>query len=230
MTCRLNVVVPACVSLLHALFVPAVPAVAAEDAEAERRWGEAIAAFEESDRKAPPPEDGILFVGSSSIRLWDLEDFFPDLPVINRGFGGSQVSDTVHFADRIVLPYKPRIVVLYAGDNDIAAGESPDQVAADFRQLARIINEKLPRTRIVYIAIKPSIARWKLYDAMRQANEQIQALCERDGRLTFVDIATPMLGEDGRPRQELFADDGLHLNKEGYRLWSSLVKPHLDGF
>lgn len=208
-----------------------ISAVAAEDdnaaAEAERRWGGAIRAFEEADRRDPPPPNGILFVGSSSIRLWKLDKHFPNLPVINRGFGGSQVSDTLHFADRIVVPYRPLIVVLYAGDNDIAAGESPEQVADDFQRLVRKIHERLPQTRIAFIAIKPSLARWELYDKMRDANERIRAICEENERLTFIDIAAPMLGDDGWPRKELFADDGLHLNEEGYRLWTEIVTPHL---
>jgi lysophospholipase L1-like esterase len=211
------------------LDVVSAASVQADDAaaEAEKRWGEAIRAFEEADRESPPAEDGVLFVGSSSIRLWKLDEHFPDLSFINRGFGGSQVSDTLHFADRIVLPYRPRVVVLYAGDNDIAAGEPPEQVVKDFSQLVATIHGELPRARIVFIAIKPSIARWELYEKMKAANDRIESLCEEDERLAFVDVAAPMLGQDGQPRKELFIDDGLHLSEAGYRLWSKLVRPHL---
>jgi lysophospholipase L1-like esterase len=207
-------------------------ALAAEEdaaaAEAERRWAEAIRAFEKADRRDPPPQHGVLFVGSSSVRLWKLDEHFPEMPVINRGFGGSQVSDTLHFADRIVLPYRPRLVVLYAGDNDIAAGESPAQVTDDFKRLVLTIHAELPQTRVAFISIKPSIARWNLYDKMRDANERIRAICEDNERLTFIDVATPMLGDDGRPRKDLFADDGLHLSDTGYRLWTMIVTPHLQ--
>lgn len=215
----------AVVAVLH---IASATVHADDAAEAEKRWGDAIAAFETADRKMPPPENGILFVGSSSIRLWKLDEHFPGLPVINRGFGGSQVSDTLHFAERIVLPYRPRVIVLYAGDNDIAAGEPPEQVVEDFQQLVATIHRELPNTRIVFIAIKPSIARWKLYEKMNAANEHIEKHCEGDDRLRFVDVAAPMLGQDGRPREELFVDDGLHLSDAGYRLWTKLVRPHLD--
>jgi lysophospholipase L1-like esterase len=196
-------------------------ASAGEDAaaaEAERQWGEAIRAFEDADRRDPPPPGGILFVGSSSIRLWKLDEHFPDLPVINRGFGGSQISDTLHFADRIILPYKPRIVVLYAGDNDIAAGETPEHVAGDFLKLLAKVHDALPETQVAFISIKPSIARWSLYDKMKEANDRIKSHCDEDERLTFIDVATPMLGGDGHPRSELLADDGLHLSETGYEL------------
>lgn len=192
------------------------------------RWESVIQNFEEQDRTAPPSQGGILFVGSSSIRLWDLEKYFPELQPLNRGFGGSQVEDSVYFADRIVLPYEPRIIVMYAGDNDIAAGKSPDEVHGDFQEFVRIVHEKLPETRIVYVSIKPSIKRWNLVSRMRAANELISASCAGDERLTFVDIDPPMMGEDGRPRRELFARDGLHLSPAGYELWSELIRPHLN--
>ena len=190
-------------------------------------WETDIRQFEEQDRKAPPAKGGILFIGSSSIRLWDLSRDFPDIQPINRGFGGSQIADSIHFADRIVLPYEPRTVVMYAGDNDIAAGKTPQQVHQDFVTFTQVVHKQLPDTRIVYIAIKPSLQRWKLVDTMREVNALIQATCQDDERLEFVDIDTPMIGDDGKPRPELFAKDGLHLSDEGYKLWTSLVRPHL---
>ena len=136
----------------------------AEEKRDFSRWEKAIAAFEEQDAKKPPPQNAIVFVGSSSVRLWKLQKSFPDLQTINRGFGGSQIVDSVHFAERIILKHEPRIVALYAGDNDIAAGKSPTQVAADFKQFVKSVRIMLPKTRIIFIAIKPSIKRWNLGD------------------------------------------------------------------
>ncbi len=192
------------------------------------RWEKSIAAFEEKDRTSPPPHNAVLFVGSSSIRFWDVKKSFPDLEVINRGFGGSELADSVRFADRIVLPYEPRTVVLYAGDNDLASGKTPEQVAEDFRQFAKVVNERLPKARIIFLSIKPSPARWKLVDKSRTANELIAGQCKADPRLKFLDVGTSLLGADGKPRPELFRQDGLHLNAKGYEIWASLLKPHLQ--
>lgn len=203
------------------------PAVKKAPADPFARWEKAIAAFEEQDRKALPPKNGIVFVGSSSIRLWKLDESFPDLDVINRGFGGSQLADAVHFAERIVLKHEPRLVVLYAGDNDITAGKTPEQVFADFQEFVATVHAKLPETRIVYIPIKPSLKRWSLFDKMQRANDLIAEFCRQDERLASADIVTPMLGDDGKPRPELFAEDGLHLSAKGYELWTSVVTPHV---
>jgi lysophospholipase L1-like esterase len=196
-------------------------------ADGANRWDEAIRKFEEQDAAKPPAPGGVVFVGSSSIRMWDLKKSFPDLAAVNRGFGGSQLADAVHFAHRIVTPYKPRLVVLYAGDNDIAAGKSPEQVVADFRRFVKTVREKSPEARIAYIAIKPSLKRWSLVEKMREANRQIAAIAERDERLHFVDIDAPMIGEDRMPRPELYARDGLHLSEEGYQVWSERLRPVL---
>ena len=200
----------------------------AEPEKDPSRYESAIRTFEEQDRKQPPPTEGILFIGSSSIRGWKLEPYFPDLPVINRGFGGSHIADSIAFAERIVLPYRPRVIVLYAGDNDVASGKSPERVLADYKAFVAKVHKSLPKTRIVFIAVKPSISRWKLVDTMRQANRLIQAATEKDERQVFVDVDTPMIGPDGKPRKELFKSDGLHLNDTGYELWAKLVKPHLN--
>lgn len=193
----------------------------------ENRWEPKIQQFQARDREQMPPAGGILFIGSSSIVGWDLDRYFPDLPVINRGFGGSQIADSVHFAPRIVFPYKPKTVVLYAGDNDINAGKTPQQVLADFRQFVEVVHSALPKTKIVFIAIKPSIRRWHLIESIREANRLVQAVVAEDDRLVYVDIDAPSIGEDGKPRPELLKSDGLHLNADGYQLWSSLVRPHL---
>jgi lysophospholipase L1-like esterase len=191
------------------------------------RWEPQIKAFEEQDAKNPPPRDAVLFVGSSSIRLWKLSDWFPKRTTINRGFGGSQLADSVFYAERIVTKHKPRVVVLYAGDNDLAGGKSPQQVAGDFAAFLAKVHSELPETMIVYIGIKPSLARWKLIDQVRDANRRIQSIAELHANVAFVDVEPAMLNAAGQPREELFVKDGLHLTPAGYEVWTSLVAPHL---
>jgi lysophospholipase L1-like esterase len=189
------------------------------------KWEQTIAQFEAQDQKSPPPKDAVLFVGSSSIRLWDLKQSFPELATINRGFGGSQMSDVVCYAGRIITAYRPRRIVLYEGDNDLAAKETPDQVAADFDQLLKIVRADLPTTPLVVIGAKPSPKRWAIIDQQRQLNRLLAERCTKDGHATFLDVEKPMLGTDGQPKANIFRDDNLHLNAEGYKLWTSLLSP-----
>ncbi|MCC6408471.1 MAG: hypothetical protein IT453_15015 [Planctomycetes bacterium] len=191
------------------------------------QWEEAIRAFEAADAAAPPPSGANLFLGSSSIRLWDLRADFEGFACVQRGFGGSEVADSVRYASRIALPYEPRVIVFYAGDNDIANGKDPERVLADFRELVELVHRALPDTRIVFISIKPSVQRWALAESMRRANELVRALAERDPAVEFVDVWPAMLGADGRPRAEYFMEDGLHLSRDGYRAWAELVRPWL---
>lgn len=186
-----------------------------------KRWEPQIAAFEKADSKDPPPKDAILFVGSSSIRGWKLKKYFPELKTINRGFGGSQMSDSLHYADRIVIPHRPKAIVVYAGDNDIAKGKSPEVVARDYQAFVKKVRGELPNVRVLFIAIKPSLKRWKLIEDIRKANKMISKLTSEDPLQEFIDIDTPMLGGDGKPRKELFVKDGLHLSHAGYVLWSN---------
>jgi lysophospholipase L1-like esterase len=199
-------------------------AAGTERALAESRWEADIQAFEAQDRVSPPPQGAILFVGSSSIRLWKTARDFADLPTINRGFGGSEMSDVVAFLDRIVLPYAPEDIVLYEGDNDIAKGKTAQRVFRDYRAFVDGVHANLPRARIHFIAIKPSLARWKLVETMRAANALVRAETENDPRLGYLDVDTPMLGTDGKPRPELFIDDGLHLSEAGYAIWNEVVR------
>ena len=191
------------------------------------RWEKEIAAFEAKDMAAPPPRDAVLFAGSSSIRQWNPKKSFPDLAVINRGFGGSEIADSTHFAPRIIIKAQPRVIIFYAGDNDVANGKTAELVSDDFKDFADLIHKELPKTKIVFISIKPSPARWKMVDAQRKANELIEAYCKKNDYITYLDAATPMLGEDGKPRPELFGKDGLHMSDKGYELWVSLLKPYL---
>src|SRR5688500_13979359 len=185
--------------------LPACPSHAVRPAHApspaESPFEKEIRAFDASDAKRPPTSGGVLFVGSSSIRLWTtLAKDFPELPVINRGFGGSQIADSIRYAPRIVLPYRPKTIVLYAGDNDIAEGKSPEQVLTDFKAFVETVRAELPTTRILFISIKPSTARWHLIDKIRDANRLVREFTAKGERLGFIDIFTPMLGDDGKPR------------------------------
>jgi lysophospholipase L1-like esterase len=199
----------------------------ADDKPNFSKWEKEIAAFEVKDKGKAPPKNGIVFVGSSSIRLWDLKKSFQDVELINRGFGGSQIADSVHFADRLIVKYQPRLVIFYAGDNDIAAGKSPEQVSEDFKSLVKVIHKDLPKTKIVFIAIKPSPSRFALIEKQQKANTLIETYCKKDERLVYLDVVKPLLGDDGKPRRDLFQKDGLHLNAEGYKLWASILKPEL---
>jgi len=203
-------------------------ALQAQPQTASSKWETEIRAFEAADKTNPPPHDAILFVGSSTIRLWKtLAQDFHEFKVVNRGFGGSQIVDSVALAERIIVPCRPRMVVLYAGDNDIAAGKPPEEVFADFKAFVAKVQSALPKARIAFISIKPSPSRWHLVNKIKTANKMIDAFCRQDERLIFVDVFTPMLGTDGQPRPELFLEDRLHMNAAGYALWTELIKPRL---
>ena len=191
-------------------------------------WAAEIAKFEAADQAAPFPPGGIVFVGSSSIRMWDLAASFPGRPVLNRGFGGTQILDSVRHVDRLVIRHKPATVVFYAGDNDLSAGRTPQQVLADFEAFVARVQAALPATRIAFIAIKPSIARWALIARVREANRLVREVCDRDDRLGFVDVDAAMIGWDGQPRPELFVKDGLHMSPKGYEIWNMLVRPFIE--
>ncbi|MCY4594506.1 MAG: SGNH/GDSL hydrolase family protein [Bryobacterales bacterium] len=192
------------------------------------RWEGAIRAFEESDRANPPPEGGIVFLGSSSFRRWDLDKSFPGRGLINRGFGGSQMADALRYLDRIVLPLKPRILLLYEGDNDLASGKSPETVASEFHEMVARVHAALPATKIVFVGIKPSIRRWNLIGSIREANARVRTVTESSELLVYIDVDAPLLGDDGEPRPDLFVEDGLHLSAAGYAIWTELVAPHLE--
>ncbi len=193
------------------------------------RWESAIREFEEIDRTNPPPRRAIIFVGSSSIRLWkSLARDFQEFPVVNRGFGGSELSDSVEFFERIVQPHAPRQIVLYAGTNDINAGEEPEQVLADFKVFVAKVRKALPRTRVSFIAIAPNPARWAKVGKFKRANSLIREYCETEALLDFIDVYTPMLDAEGRPKAGIYTSDRLHMNAEGYKLWAQLVRPYLN--
>jgi lysophospholipase L1-like esterase len=188
-----------------------------------------IQAFEAVDKASPPPQNAILLIGSSSIRKWtNAPAQFPDHRLIMRGFGGSYLSDSVAFLNRIVIPYRPKLVLLYAGDNDIAGGKTPEQVFADFQEFVARTQAALPEARIAYLSIKPSPSRTRFMERFKTTNRLIQEFCQDNPKLIYVDVFTPMTTADGQPRPELFVSDRLHLNVEGYKLWAGIVKPVLE--
>lgn len=189
-----------------------------------------IRAFEIQDHFGGLVQRPILFIGSSSIRLWtSLKQDFPHERVLNRGFGGSQISDSVGFVERIVVPYAPPLIVMYAGTNDIDAGKSAAVVAADFQAFTARVWSHLPHTQIAYISIAPNPARWHEVDRVRAANSRIAAACQADPRLHFIDVFPHMLGPDGKPRDDLFVEDHLHMNRRGYEVWIPLVRETIEG-
>lgn len=192
------------------------------------RFEEEISRFEEFDSKNSFPEDAILFVGSSSIRMWKTADAFPEMPVINRGFGGSHFSDLQYYYDELVLPYNPSVVVLYEGDNDVASGKSNDQVFEDYLEFTDRLISDFPDARLVFVPIKPSSSRWELWPQMKEANQRIKEHIDQNDQFYYVDLATPLLGSDGTPNDSLFLDDLLHLNEDGYAKWNAAIRPTLE--
>ncbi len=193
------------------------------------RFEDDIERFEESDRLKAPPEGAVLCIGSSSMRMWHdriREDLSP-LTLITRGFGGSTMNDLLHYTDRIVLPYQPRAIVVYEGDNDVAQGVTPAVIKETFRAFVGKVHADLPECRIYLLSIKPSISRWTMWPDMQEANRLLATDCAGDERLTFVDIGAGMLDDSGTPRKKLFKADDLHMNRAGYELWREVIKPVL---
>jgi len=191
------------------------------------RFETAIQTFETWDRKNSFPADAMLFVGSSSVRMWATAESFPKKAIINRGFGGSHVSDVNFYFDRVVKPYSPSSLFLYAGDNDIGGGKNAERVLADFKSFVAMVEMAAVDTRIHYLSIKPSKARWKHWPEMFRANQLIRDWSHQKANVTYVDMASVLLGEDGKP-MDVFIDDGLHLNELGYELWAETISPYLD--
>ncbi|HEY8994841.1 MAG TPA: GDSL-type esterase/lipase family protein [Lacunisphaera sp.] len=209
-------------TLVTVLHFPAT-ALAAPNA-----WAKEIDHLTAADAANPPPAGGVVFVGSSSIRLWTtLAQDFPGIPTINRGFGGSELADSVFYADRLVIPYRPRLVVLFAGTNDLKNGKSPETVLADFKAFRAKLHTALPETRLIYIAITLAPSRAQFHEHMRTANRLIASDIATDPRCTFVDINPAMVGPDGVIPDSLFVQDRLHLNREGYAIWTRVLAPYL---
>jgi lysophospholipase L1-like esterase len=198
-------------------------------AQTAERWDATIQKFEDQDKVSPPPQNGIVFIGASSIVRWNLPEYFPELgaKAINRGFGGSQSVDAVRYVERIVVPYHPRVVVYYAGDNDVEANVPAQEIAHQFELFDQKVHRALPQTKIIFISIKPSIRRWKWIDTIRSANAMAKAYCAKEKHLAFMDIEQSMLGADGKPNPDLLVADGLHMTPAGYRIWTAALTPLL---
>ena len=194
------------------------------------RWRPSFDAFTAADKLHAPRAGGVLFVGSSSIRLWnDLEREFETAAVIKRGFGGSRMADCARYVDQLVLPYRPRLVIVYAGDNDLAEGRSPQQVLQSFTEFVQRVRHALPETRIAYLSIKPSPLRVELMPSMIQTNALIASYAARTPNLDYIDVYSKMLDSQGQPRADLFLADSLHLNAAGYAIWKAVISEHLGG-
>lgn len=202
--------------------------VAAQLAPADP-WEADLAHFEAADRVDPPAPGAVLFIGSSSIRFWEtLAADFPGERIIQRGFGGSEIRDATRLAGRIVVPYRPRLIVLYAGDNDLDAGRTVAEVSADFQAFVARVRVDLPYTGIAFIAIKPSPARAHLLEDSRTANAAIADWARTRRDIHFIDIFTPMLDARGQPREALYGPDRLHMNRAGYAIWIERIGALLE--
>ena len=193
------------------------------------QWAPSLRAFARQDSLTPPPAHPILFYGSSSIRKWEtLRQDFVNRPVLNRGFGGSRFPDALYYFDKLVAAYQPRQVILYEGDNDIGAGASPQEVYQSFLAFEQLMQQQLPKVPLVFLAIKPSPARWPLYPKVQEANQLIRTYIQQHPkRLRYVDTATPLLGPNGKPQPQFYVSDSLHMTPAGYEVWKRMVKPAL---
>jgi lysophospholipase L1-like esterase len=189
------------------------------------QWAPELRSFARQDSLAPPPARPILFYGSSSIRKWEtLRQDFPGRPVLNRGFGGSRFPDALYFFEKLVVAYQPRQVVLYEGDNDIGAGATPQEVFQSFLAFEQLMQQKLPKVPLVFLAIKPSPSRWVLYPKVQEANRLIREYVAAHPKyLRYVDTATPLLGANGRPQPQFYESDSLHLTPTGYAVWQRVL-------
>ena len=193
------------------------------------RWEPAIKTFEDADTLNPPVKGGIVFYGASSIVRWNLDESFPDLKgsTVNRGFGGSDMSDAARYASRVVLPHAPRVVVLYPGENDIARGVKADAISASFQQFYHTVHTALPQTRFIVIGLKPTPVRWQFDEEMKRTNTLLEAYCKTQTTCVYVNVRPDMMGADAKPKPELYVADGEHMTPEGYKIWTRLVAPLL---
>lgn len=174
-------------------------------------------------------ENLILFTGSSSIRMWaDLKDYFPDKNVLNRGFGGSETTDLIYYAGKLIVPYQPRQIFIYEGDNDLNSGKSPEEILASTEDLLRLIRKELPKkTPVYFITPKPSLARWEMKDKYLKYRQMLKAWCSKNKNVTCVDMWAALTDQNGDVLKDIFIEDGLHLNKQGYQIWSAMISKYV---
>lgn len=196
----------------------------------ESKYAKDFARFDASDAKSKPAEGGIELIGSSTFTKWggNAAKALAPMPVFNRAFGGSVTADVLAAAPRYVIPYKPKVIAYYCGDNDIAGKQTPEVTAKGFTDFVALVRKDLPQVRFVYVGIKPSPSRWALWGQAQKANELVQAECTPASGITFVDLAPGVLGADGQPKAELFGDDKLHFNDAGNAVLAAALKPVLE--
>ncbi len=199
-----------------------------EKYERAKLWQTEIDALAEIDRRQTPPKDAVLFVGSSSIRRWDnLRNDFSGFNVINRGFGGSHLEDVNFYFDRVVVPFQAKKIFLYAGENDINDGKTPERVLADFRKFVALVRKKSLQSKVFFISLKPSPSRWNLREQFQKTNALVKAECEKSKNTKFIDVWAAMLNEKGEPKTEIFIEDKLHMNQKGYDIWRAVLVKYL---
>ena len=193
-------------------------------------FNDEIQAFKKQDSIVVPPKNAILFVGSSSFRMWtNVQEDFPMQTIINRGFGGSSLADVIRYADQIIFPYQPGQIVIYCGENDLASSDtvSAQTVFDRFQQLFNAIRNQLPDVPVAFVSIKPSPSRAHLLQKMINANELIKIFLKKQTKAAYIDVFSAMIDEQGNPKPELFVDDRLHMNKKGYAIWLQIIEPYL---
>lgn len=193
-------------------------------------WEADIIALEERTQKLSPPENAIVFVGSSSIRLWNgLIDAMAPIPVIQQGFGGAKLHDLVYYADRLVNIYQPKAVVVFAGSNDITPGavKSPEQILKRYQQFVAKVRATHSELPIYYIAITPTPKRWEVWPDAQAANAVLQEYSERTAGLFYIDTGPSLMDSTGMPDLENYSFDKGHLSDKGYSVWTSIVRPRL---
>jgi lysophospholipase L1-like esterase len=193
------------------------------------RYYQQIQDFKQQDSENPPPKDAILFIGSSSFTRWtDVQAYFPGHVIINRGFGGSTLPDVIRYTPDIIIPYQPRQVVIYCGENDfVSPGVTAEIVFDRFTTLFELIRKDLPESHILFVSFKPSPSRLKYMPEMARGNDMIKKYLKGFKRTGFVDVYHKMLLADGSPMPDIFAADALHMTKAGYDIWQKALKPHL---
>jgi lysophospholipase L1-like esterase len=212
---------------------PTTPPTTAPKAEPKpERWESDLKRIEEHAKQHPQAQGNYLFVGSSTVRLWDLQQAFPDQAVLNHGFGGSQMSDIVQHFERLITPWKAKLIVIYSGDNDLAANKTPEQVVTDTEQLLKLIQTKSPQSRVLIIGVKPSPKRAKLKTEQQHTNHLLQKLVEKQQanfpKLELLDLGSTLLNAQGEPIAELYKTDQLHLSPAGYTRWNTALRKHLQ--
>ncbi len=214
---------------LSFIFLLLMLAVATPSLQAQP-FSQEIAAFKKQDSLHFPASKQILLIGSSSFTKWtDVQDYFPSYPILNRGFGGSTLPDVIRYVDEIVFPYKPKQIIVYCGENDMASSDTvtAQVVLIRFKQLFSLIRKKLPKVPIIFISMKPSPSRHLIQGKIREGNALIAAFIKKQKRAGFIDVYKEMIDDEGKPMADLFIEDNLHMNKKGYAIWQKLIEPHL---